>query len=72
MISEKKIFFLIISLWKLYIGMAVILIYGLWPFLQIFNPPLIQGSIWSLNKFGPGVSEKKSSKMWTDGQTYDG
>ena len=36
-------FFPIISLWELYMGMAAILIYGPWPFLQIFNPPLPGG-----------------------------
>ena len=44
MVSEKKIFFPIISLWELYRGMAAILIYKPGPFLQIFNPHLTQGS----------------------------
>ena len=34
-----------------------------WPFVQIFCPPLTQGSTWNLKKFGPGISEE-----WTDGQ----
>ena len=38
-------------------GMAAILIKGPWPFEQIFNPPLAEGSR-SLKKIGPGVSEK--------------
>ena len=29
---------------------------------QIFNPPLTEGSIWSLKKFGQGASEEKSFK----------
>ena len=37
-------------------------------FVQIFNPPLTQGSAWSLKKFGPGISEKmfKGVNGWTD------
>ena len=49
-------------------GMAAILLNGPWPFVQIFNPPLIYGSAWSVKKFGPGVSEEKSFKD-VDGQT---
>ena len=41
-----------------YVGMAAILINGLWPFVQIFNPPLTEGSTWSLKKIGPEVSEE--------------
>ena len=45
------------------------------PFLQIFNPPLTQGSTRSLRTFGPGVSEEKSFKDVNGrfgGQTDDG
>ena len=36
---------------------------SLWSsFEQIFNPPLIEGSTWSLQKIGPGVLEEKSFK----------
>ena len=45
-----------------YMGMAAILIDGSWPFEQIFNPPLTEGSTWNLKKFGTGVSEEKSFK----------
>ena len=47
-------------------GMAVILITGPYPFEQIFNPPLIEGSTWSLKKTGPEVSEEKSFKVCMD------
>ena len=40
-------------------GMEAILINGPWPFEQIFNPLLTEGSTWSLKKIGPGVSEEK-------------
>ena len=54
-------------------GLAAILINLPWPFVQIFNPPLTEGSTWSLKKIGPGVSEEKSIKgvdgLWTDGRT---
>ena len=40
-------------------GMAAILINGPWPFVQIFNPTLTEGSTWSWKKIGP---EKKSFK----------
>ena len=43
-------------------GMAAILIYGPWPYVQIFNSPLTEGSMWSLKKFGPRVSKEKSFK----------
>ena len=43
-------------------GMAAILIYDPWAFVQIFNPPLTQSSTWSLKKFDRGVSEEKSFK----------
>ena len=52
-------------------GMAAILIYGPWPFEQILNPPLTEGSTWNFKKIGPGVSEEKSFKGvdWqTDGR----
>ena len=52
--------------------MAAILIYGQWPFVNIFNPPLTQGSTWSLKKFCPRVSKEKSFKGvngQTDGRT---
>ena len=39
-------------------GMVAILINEPWPFEQIFNPPLTQGSTWNLKKIGPGVSEE--------------
>ena len=42
--------------------MAAILINGLWPFVQIFNPLLTEGSTWSLKKIGLEVSEEKSFK----------
>ena len=76
MVSEKKLFkvFSIISLWELYMGMSAILIYGPRPSVHIFNPLLTQGSTWSLNKFGPGISEEKSFKgvNWqTDGRMDD-
>ena len=50
-------------------GMAAILINGQWPFVQIFKPPLTEGSTWSLKKIGLGVSEEKSFKgvyKWTE------
>ena len=52
-----------------YMGMAAILINGPWPFEQIFNSSLTEGSIWSLKKIGPGVSEEKSFKGVDDGRT---
>ena len=39
-------------------GMTAILINGLWPFVQIFNHTVTEGSTWSWKKIGPGVSEK--------------
>ena len=39
-------------------GMAAIMINGLWQFLQIFISSLAQGSTWSLKKIDPGVKEK--------------
>ena len=44
-------------------GMAVILINGLRPFEQIFNPPLTEGSTWYLKKTGPGISGRIPSKV---------
>ena len=38
-------------------GMTAILIYGPWPFVQMFNTPLTEGSTCSLKKFFRGVSE---------------
>ena len=58
-------------------GMAAILIYGPWLFVQIFNPTLTQSSTWSLKKFGPGgvlsmlfkdVSGDRQTYGQTDGQ----
>ena len=43
-------------------GMAAILKNRPWPFEQIFNPPLKEGSTWNLKKIGPGISEEKSFK----------
>ena len=39
-------------------GMAAILINRPWPFVQIFNNPLTEGSTSSLKKIGPGFSEE--------------
>ena len=50
-------------------GMTAILINEPWPFVKIFNPPFTEGSIWSLKKIDPGVSEK--SFKGVDGQTED-
>ena len=47
-------------------GMAAILLNKPCPFVQIFNPPLTEGSKWSLKKTDPGVSEESRSKVWTD------
>ena len=41
-----------------YMGMAAILINWPWPFVQIFNSPLTEGTTWTLKKIGPEVSEK--------------
>ena len=38
-------------------GMMAILIKGLWPFVQIYNPCLT-GSIWNLKKTGLRISEE--------------
>ena len=48
--------------------MATILINGLLPFEQIFTTPLTEGSMWNLEKIGPGISEEKSFKG-VNGQT---
>ena len=56
----------------IYIGMAVVLIYGPWPFVLIFNLLLTQGSTWSFWKFGPGFQRWSRSKVWTDRRTTDG
>ena len=53
-------------------GMLAILINGPWPFVQIFNPPLTQGSTWSLKKIGPGVTWRIRSNVWMDGWQTDG
>ena len=54
-------------------GVAAILIKGTRPFVQIFNPPLTEGSRRNLKKIDPGVSEESCSKVWTDdGWTDDG
>ena len=50
--------------------MAAISINGPWPFVQFFNPPLTEGSIWSVKKTCSGVSEEKSIKD-VDGRTTD-
>ena len=42
--------------------MVAILINQPWPFLQILNPPLTEGSVGNLKKIGQWVSEKKSFK----------
>ena len=34
-----------------YMGMAAILVNGPWPYVQIFNPPLTEGSTWSFRGF---------------------
>ena len=49
-------------------GMAAILIYGLWPFEQIFNPPLTEGSTWSLKKICPGITEKSFKRVDDNGR----
>ena len=51
---------------------AAILINGPWPFEQIFNPPLTEGSTWSLKKTGPEVSEEKSFEGVDGGTDDDG
>ena len=38
--------------------MVAILLYRLWPFVQIFNSPLTEDSTWSLKKLGARVSEE--------------
>ena len=53
-----------------YMGMATILINGLRPFVQIFSPPLTEGSRRNLKKIGPGVSEENVFKN-VDGGTKD-
>ena len=52
-------------------GMTAILNKRQWPFVQISNLPLTEGSTWSLKKIGPGVSEEKSFKGVV-GRTNDG
>ena len=55
-------------------GMAAILINGPWPFEQIFNSPLTEGSTGNLKKIGLGVSEEKSIKGvdWRQRTTTEG
>ena len=56
-------------------GMAAILINGPWPFVQIFNHPLTEGSTWSLKKICTGVSEKLFKGVYRrmmDERTTDG
>ena len=53
-----------------YMGMATILINGLRPFVQIFNPPLTEDSRRNLKKIGLGVSEENLFKG-VDGRTTD-
>ena len=56
-------------------GMVAILINGPLPFVQIFNPPLTEGSTWSLKKIGTGASEemfKGVDNGRTEGRRTDG
>ena len=53
-------------------AMAAILINGPWPFVQIFNPFLTEGSTGSLKKIGPGLSEEKSFKGLDGRRSTDG
>ena len=43
-------------------GMVAIVINGPWPFVQIFNPPLTEGTKRNLKKIGQAVSEEKLFK----------
>ena len=52
-----------------YMGMVAILINKPWPFEQIFNPPLTEGSTWSLKKIGPKISEEKPFKSVDEQRT---
>ena len=53
-------------------GMAAILINGPRLFVQIFNPPLTEGSRRKLKKIGPWISEEKLFKGVDDGRTDNG
>ena len=55
-----------------YMGMATILLNGPRPFVQIFNPPLTEGSTGSLKKTGPGVSDFRGEVVQRSEQTMDG
>ena len=59
-----------------------ILLYGPWPFVQIFNPPLTEGSTWSLKKLAQVYQRRSRSRGeviqrcggmcgWTDRWTDD-
>ena len=68
--QDSALSFLDFYVFLSYMGMASISINGPWPFVQFFNSPLKEGSIWSVKKTCPGVSEEKSIKD-VDGPTTD-